>query len=185
VRGSLIVIIAVTLAAALAASAYAFSYLPKIDTSAQSSPKTSTDFNDQIAATENMTDTHSAMLSRGNVAMGFDQNKIIHHFMASPTGGQIMIVALESRDGETISQIKTHVLDIQYEFSQGNFAKPFYIHDQEVPGTDIMTEKKDLIKYSVQDLKNGAILILTTDDAELRKAIQEFMAFQGSEHRGH
>ena len=34
------------------------------------------------------------MIERGNIAMGFNQNKIIHHFIATPTGGEIMIVAL-------------------------------------------------------------------------------------------
>jgi hypothetical protein len=176
----------IVLAAVLAISLYTavvFSF--KTDASAQSNPSTTIEVQDQVLAVKSTTDAHSAMLARGDIAMGFDQNKIMHHFMATSTGGQIMIVALDSNNNETIDQIKTHVLDIQYEFSQGNFTKPFFIHDQEVPGTDVMTEKKDLIKYSVQDLENGAILVLTTDDAELLEAIQEFMAFQGSEHQGH
>jgi hypothetical protein len=77
------------------------------------------------------------------------------------------------------------VVDIQREFSQGNFTKPFFIHDQQVLGTDVMAEKKDLIKYSVNELGNGATLVLTTDDGELLRAIQQFMEFQGQEHHGH
>ena len=138
-----------------------------------------------MAVSENTNDDQSAMLARGDIAMGFDQNKIMHHFMATPTGGQIMIVALDGSDKETISQIKTHVLDIQQEFSQGNFTKPFFIHAQEVPGTKVMAEKKNLIKYSVEGLDNGATLVLTTDDSELLQAIQQFMEFQRSEHHGH
>jgi hypothetical protein len=130
-------------------------------------------------------DDRSAMLARGNIAMGFDQNKIMHHFMATPTGGQIMVVALDSNDNETISQIKSHIVDIQQEFSQGNFTKPFFIHAQDVPGTKVMAEKKNLIKYSIKELDNGAALVLTTDDSELLQAIQQFMEFQGSEHHGH
>lgn len=129
--------------------------------------------------------TQGAMLDRGNVAMGFDQNKIMHHFMATPTGGIIMIVALSSNDSETIKQIKDHIVDIQHEFSQGNFTKPFFIHDQQVPGTDVMAEKKDMIRYSAEQLKDGAILVLTTDDKDLQNAIQQFMRFQGMEHKGH
>jgi hypothetical protein len=96
-----------------------------------------------------------------------------------------MIVALDSNGKETISQIRTHVLDIQQEFSRGNFTKPFFIHAQEVPGTKVMMEKKDLIRYSVDDMNNGAVLVLTTDDKKLLQAIQEFMAFQGQEHHNH
>jgi hypothetical protein len=39
-------------------------------------------------------ETKNNMIERGNIAMGFNQNKIIHHFIATPTGGEIMIVAL-------------------------------------------------------------------------------------------
>lgn len=149
--------------------------------------KGSVEVADQISAAtvSNNTDPQSAMLARGNVAMGFDQNKIMHHFMATPTGGQIMIVALDSNDNETINQIRSHILDIQQEFSQGNFTKPFFIHDQQVPGTEVVAQKKSLINYSVQDLDNGAVLTLTTNDSELMQAIQQFMSFQGTQHHGH
>ena len=127
----------------------------------------------------------TAMLERSNVAMGFNQSKIQHHFMATQTGGQIMILSLNISDIETINEIRSHIQNIQYEFSQGNFTKPFYIHVQVVPGTDVMTAKKNLIQYSSKDVDNGSILILTTNDAELLDAIQQFMNFQSSQHMGH
>ena len=76
----------------------------------------------------------SSMLARGNLAMRFNQSKIMHHFLATATGGEIMIVALNSSDVKTIRQIRNHVIEIQKEFSQDNFTKPFFIHAQEVPG---------------------------------------------------
>ena len=127
----------------------------------------------------------TAMLERSNVAMGFNQSKIQHHFMATQTGGQIMILSLNISDIETINEIRSHIQNIQYEFSQGNFTKPFYIHDQVVPGTDVMTAKKNLIQYSIKNVDNGSILILTTNNAELLDAIQQFMNFQSSQHMGH
>jgi len=125
------------------------------------------------------------MLERGNIAMGFNQSKIHHHFMATTTGGEIMIMSTNMSDTQTINEIKFHVKDIQYEFSQGNFTKPFYIHDQIVVGTDVMTAKKDLIQYSIKDIDGGSVLILTTNDTELLDAIQKFMNFQSSQHMGH
>lgn len=127
----------------------------------------------------------TAMLERGNVAMGFNQTSIHHHFMSITTGGEIMIMSENMSDVQTINEIKSHVKDIQYEFSQGNFTKPFYIHDQIVPGTDIMTAKKNLINYSIKDIDGGSVLILTTDDTQLLNAIQQFMNFQSSQHMGH
>ena len=125
----------------------------------------------------------ASSLERGDVAMGFNQSKISHQFKSTPTGGEIMITALNSSDIETIKQIKNHISLIQKEFSAGNFTKPFYIHAQDVPGTKLMTEKKNFIKYSINEIDNGSTLILETTDKELIDAIHRFMAFQRTEHK--
>ena len=129
--------------------------------------------------------TMKNMIERGNIAMGFNQNKIMHHFIATTTGGEIMIVALNNSDSDTTKQIRNHIADIQNEFSKGNFTKPFFIHAQQVPGTKLMTEKKDLIKYSIRQMNNGFALLLTTNDQQLIGAIHQFIAFQTGQHRGH
>lgn len=125
------------------------------------------------------------MMQRGNIAMGFDQNKISHEFTSTKEGGQIKITALDEKDNQTISQIKTHVKDIQNDFAEGNFTKPFYIHAQSVPGTDAMTQNKDQIQYQIQDLKNGSILFLISNNSSLINSINQFMTFQSTEHKGH
>jgi len=125
------------------------------------------------------------MLERGTVAMGFNQSKISHQFKPTPTGGEILITALNNSDTEMIKQIKNHISVIQKEFSSGNFTKPFYIHAQDVPGTKIMGEKNDFIKYSINQTINGSALILETKDKELINAIHQFMEFQRTEHKGH
>jgi plastocyanin len=140
---------------------------------------TSLDTNNQSVAAS------ISMRERGDIAMGFNQSKISHQFKSTPIGGEILITVLNNSDIETIKQIKNHVSIIQKEFSSGNFTKPFYIHAQDVPGTKIMSEKKDLIKYSINEINNGATLILETKDKELLDAIHQFMAFQGTEHVGH
>jgi hypothetical protein len=129
--------------------------------------------------------TTMSMMERGDIAMGFNQNKIAHDFRSTPTGGEIMITALDTNDTETTEQIKNHVLDIQKDFSNANFTKPFFIHTEEVPGTKVMTEKKGLINYSTREIRNGAILILDTRDDEVINAIHQFMNYQGSQHHGH
>jgi len=145
----------------------------KINTISETTSNVTNDFN------------QTAMLERGDKAMGFNQSKIHHHFMATSTGGEIMIMSTNMSDTQTINEIRTHVKDIEYEFSQGNFTKPFYIHAQIVPGTNIMTSKNDLIQYSIKDVEGGSVLILTTNDTELLGAIQQFMNFQSSQHMNH
>lgn len=132
-----------------------------------------------------MNATMLKMMERGNVAMGFNQNKIAHQFVATPVGGEIIITALNASDVETINQIKIHILEIQKEFSEGDFVRPFFIHAQEVPGTKVMSEKKDLIKYDKLEMKNGSKLVLTTNDTQLVDAIRQFMEFQAGQHQGH
>jgi hypothetical protein len=48
-----------------------------------------------------------------------------------------------------------------------------------------MSEKKDLIEYSINEIDNGSTLVLETKDKELVDAIHQFMIFQGTEHLGH
>ena len=146
-----------------------------------------TNYKTTVNQTTNTTEgfNETAMLERGNIAMGFNQTNIHHHFMSTTTGGEIMIMSTNMSDIQTINEIKLHVKDIQYEFSQGNFTKPFYIHAQIVPGTDVMTAKMNLIHYSIKDIDGGSVLILTTNDTQLLNAIQRFMNFQSSQHMGH
>ncbi len=132
-----------------------------------------------------MNATVMKMMERGNVAMGFNQDKITHQFIPTPFGGEIIITALNASDRETINQIKNHVLDIQREFSQGNFTRPFFIHAEQVPGTKVMFEKKDLIKYDKLEMNDGSKLILTTKDRQLINGINQFMEFQVRQHSGH
>jgi hypothetical protein len=129
--------------------------------------------------------TAMSMMERGDIAMGFNQNKIVHNFNSTTNGGTIMITALNTNDAVTIQQIKNHTLDIQKDFLKGNFSKPFFIHAEEVPGTKVMNEKKGLINYSIQNLRNGSILILDTRDDEVINAIHQFMNYQGNQHHGH
>ncbi|MGA9843245.1 MAG: plastocyanin/azurin family copper-binding protein [Nitrososphaeraceae archaeon] len=69
-----------------------------------------------------------SMLQRGNIAMGFDQNKIRHNFIPTASGGEIVITSLNGNDTTTINQIREHIKGIQNDFSNGNFTKPFFIH---------------------------------------------------------
>lgn len=72
----------------------------------------------------------ASMMQRSNNLMGFDQTKISREFSSTEDGGQIKITALDENDNKTINQIRNHIIDIQNDFAEGNFTKPFYIHSQ-------------------------------------------------------
>jgi hypothetical protein len=126
-----------------------------------------------------------AMLQRGNIAMGFDQEKITHKFIPTETGGEIIIRPINASDPNTLNLIREHIIDIQNDFSNGNFTKPFFIHAEQVPGTNTMIEKKDLIEYDIRQINNGSILSMITNEKEVINAIRDFMEYQGSEHLMH
>jgi hypothetical protein len=133
----------------------------------------------------NMNINQTEMMKRGDIGMGFNQTEISHQFVITPNGGKIIVTALDNNDTQTIGQIKNHINDIQKLFSEGNFTIPFFVHAEKVLGTDVMKNKKDLIDYSIAELKNGSSLILTTNDKEVVDAISQFMKFQATEHKGH
>ncbi len=133
----------------------------------------------------NMNMNQAEMLKRGDIAMEFNQSKISHQFIVTRDGGQIKISALDSNDNQTVFQIKEHVKNIQKEFSEGNFNRSSFIHSTAVPGTDVMTDKKELIDYGIVEMNNGSSLILKTNNTEVIDAISKFMEFQAVEHKGH
>ena len=52
----------------------------------------------------NMT-TMTKMMERGNIAMGFNQNKIAHQFAVTPNGSNITVTSLNSNDTEQSTRL--------------------------------------------------------------------------------
>ncbi len=48
-----------------------------------------------------------AMLQRGNIAMGFNQDKITHKFVPTVNGGEIIIMPVNTSDTNTLNQIRS------------------------------------------------------------------------------
>ena len=121
---------------------------------------------------------------RGGTVMGVDQYTSRHVFASLPDGGSITLQRLEE-DSAGTAQIRQHMREIAAQFARGDFSAPFVVHDMIVPGTAVMTARRDQIRYSVADVERGAVLRLVTTDAAARTAIHEFMEFQRQDHRSH
>src|SRR5437763_14952119 len=61
---------------------------------------------------------------RGAVAMGFDQDKVAHHFTLDDTGGVIEVGVNDPSDRAVLGQARTHLKEIASDFSRGDFGKP-------------------------------------------------------------
>jgi len=124
----------------------------------------------------------AALQARGEVGMGVDQYASTHLFDALPDGGRIEFQHDED-DVDAVAQIRSHLREIQVSFKQGDFSIPAFVHDQPVPGTDVMAQRSEHIEYLYQDLPRGGELRLVTQDPDALAAIRDFMAFQRADHR--
>jgi len=132
------------------------------------SPDTRTDF--------------EALQVRGEAGMGVDQYASTHVFDALPDGGRIEY-RYDSGDAAGVAQIRSHLEEIREAFEAGDFSTPAFVHDREVPGTDVMARRSEHIEYLYRDVPRGGEIRLVTTDPEALEAIRRFMAFQRTDHR--
>jgi hypothetical protein len=119
--------------------------------------------------------------ARGEHAMGVDQNTSTHVFEPLPDGGRIRLQR-NTNDSAGTEQIRRHMQHIAMAFRSGDFSLPGYVHALEVPGTAVMSAKREAITYTVEALPRGAALRLESTDSAAILAIHQFLAFQRADH---
>ena len=122
------------------------------------------------------------MKKRGNAAMGFDQEKVTHHFHLTRAGGSIEVGVNQSVDEGTRQQIRDHLKTISREFADGVFTGPTATHAEEPPGVPVMRERKARIAYAYEETPDGARVVITTTDRTARAAVHDFLKYQIREH---
>lgn len=120
--------------------------------------------------------------ARGKTVMGVDQYTSAHHFESLSDGGRITLER-DRTDSAGAAQIRRHLQSIAAAFARGNFALPGVVHDRQVPGTAVMTERRAHIRYVVDSLPRGGELRIQSKDSTAIAAIHEFLAFQRRDHR--
>jgi hypothetical protein len=125
----------------------------------------------------------AAVQDRGQAVMGVDQYTSAHVFEDLPDGGRIVLDRDDDTDAAGIATIRAHMREVAADFRAGDFAKPFAVHAQEVPGTDVMAARRDRITYESVDRPRGAEVRIRTADAAAVAAVHRFLAFQRSDHR--
>jgi hypothetical protein len=115
--------------------------------------------------------------------MGVDQYTSTHVFEDLPDGGRIELQR-DVDDPAGVEQIRAHLQDIAGRFAAGDFTIPGFVHDTAlVPGTDVLTDRRDAIAYEFGELPRGGEVRIRTDDPEAVRAVHEFLAFQRRDHR--
>lgn len=127
--------------------------------------------------------SHAAEMNRrGNLAMGFDQQKVHHHFLLTRTGGAITVSVNQVADETTLKQIREHLRTISQEFADGIFTSPTVTHAETPPGVSVLRERKARIKYGYEETPEGAQVIISTTDRRARRAVHDFLGYQIREH---
>ena len=126
----------------------------------------------------------ASLQQRGEMAMGVDQYTSSHKFEVTSGGGRISLQR-DTDDSVGISQIRAHMRLIQHAFQAGDFSTPSFVHERDMPGTDVMTAKRAAITYGYEDLPRGGAVVITTNDPQARAAIAKFLEAQRTDHRAH
>jgi len=122
------------------------------------------------------------MNMRGDKHMGFDHLKTTHHFLMAKDGGAIQVEANDAKDTDSRDQIRSHLRHIAMMFSEGNFEVPMLIHEKTPPGSEVMIKLKTKISYEYKETDRGALIQISTRNAEALEAIHNFLRFQIKEH---
>lgn len=120
---------------------------------------------------------------RGALAMGFDQDKTVHHFLLRPDGGVIAVGLKEASDEASLAQVRAHLKSIAGEFASGDFARPFATHAEMPPGVKVMQQRKKTISYRYEDTALGGQVVISTPDRRAKDAVHEFLRYQIREHK--
>jgi hypothetical protein len=127
----------------------------------------------------------ASLQARGKMAMGVDQYASAHQFDVLPNGGRIAL-QMKGADSLAVAQIRAHMKLIEHAFQAGDFSTPEFVHMRAMPGTDIMSRRKSLIRYTYADLPRGGEVRIAAADPESLAAIREFLLAQRGDHRaGH
>ena len=133
------------------------------------------------AATSSADSTFAGMQERGKSAMGVDQYTSAHVFEDLPDGGRI-ILQRDPPDTVGTGAIRAHMVTIARSFSRGEFDVPGFVHDQQVPGTAVMTARRADIRYAADTLPRGGEVRISSSDSIAVAAVHAFLAFQRSAH---
>lgn len=128
-------------------------------------------------------DQHAGMNERADHMMGFSHEKTTHHFELTQDGGLIEVRANDLSDTESRDQIRGHFHHIVQMFAAGNFNVPMLVHAQDVPGTAVMSQRKDELHWNLVETPRGAKILITADTKAAIDAVHEFLRFQIADHK--
>jgi len=128
-------------------------------------------------------DPHRSMNDRGAMVMGFDQEKTAHHFYLYDDGGAIDIAVRDGADVADREAIRSHLPHITMMFGSGDFNAPMLVHDSSgVPGTAVLAQRREVIRYTYVETPGGGRVNIMTKDWQALAALHDFLRYQIAQH---
>jgi hypothetical protein len=127
--------------------------------------------------------TSAAGVASSKEVAGFDQEKSSRHYILLPDGGVIEITANDPLDVTTRNAIQQQVAKIAGMLTEGNFAIPMLVGQQQPAGIDTMKRLNSELSYTPENLPNGGRVQITTANSEALKAVHDFLRFEIQEHK--
>jgi len=104
-------------------------------------------------------------------------------FIARPDGGRMEIRCDDPADTATITFLRRHMRSLALMFSRGDFSTPEYILKTTIPGTDVLYERRKKVRYTPENLPDGAAITIRTRDRQALEAVHRFLEFQAEAER--
>jgi hypothetical protein len=129
-------------------------------------------------------DHHGNAARRGARVMGFDQDRTVHHFLLFADGGAIDVSVKDPADAKNRDAVRSYLPHVAVMFGSGDFHAPMLVHDSSnVPGTTVLAERKQKIRYEYAETPNGGRVNIVTTDPEALAAVHAFLRFQITDHK--
>lgn len=120
---------------------------------------------------------------QGHQPMGFDEQKTVHHFILSTTGGYIDVTVRDGADQTNRSAVQKHLSHIAVMFKEGEFNIPMLVHGEMPSGVETMVRLKDRISYEYKVTVKGGRVMISTKDRDALAAIHDFLRYQIKAHK--
>lgn len=132
-----------------------------------------------------LAERQAAVAAAGADVMPFSLEATTHIFSDTPTGGRQDVVADDPADNASIEDVRRHLREEAYKFSEGDFSDPEEIHGSAMPGLATLKTRFDEVDVAYVETETGAGIIYTAQDPDLVEAIQLWFAAQTSDHGTH
>ena len=117
--------------------------------------------------------------------MPFDLEETTHVFRPTSSGGVQTVVANDVSDAEEVALIRQHLAEETEAFRRGDFSDPAFIHGDDMPGIQKLSEHLGELEVTYSEVEGGAQIVYETVEPGLVAALHVWFKAQLTDHGKH